>query len=55
MVLSMASCNKDLSNAVGTEPPLTAQFNPDEVFDAKVFQEHPGGGSGFEHEGDVCT
>lgn len=34
---------------------LTAQFDPDEVFDAQVLQEDPGGGRGFEQEGDVCA
>lgn len=32
---------------------LTAYFNPYEVFNPKVFQEHPRYGSGFEEERDV--
>lgn len=32
---------------------LTAQFDPDEVFDAQVLQEHAEGGRGFKEEGDV--
>lgn len=32
---------------------LTAQLDPDEVFDAQVFQEHAGRGRGFKQEGDV--
>ena len=32
---------------------LTAQFDPDEVFDAQVLQEHTGGGGGFKQEGDI--
>lgn len=34
---------------------LTAYFNSYEVFNPKVFQEHPGHGGSFEEEGDVRT
>lgn len=37
------------------EPSLTAEFDPDEVFDAQIFQEDPGGGRCFKKEGDVCV
>lgn len=32
---------------------LTAQFNPYEIFNAQVLQEHTGGGGGFKEEGNV--
>lgn len=32
---------------------LTAQFDPDEVLDSQVFQEHARGGRGLKQEGDV--
>lgn len=34
---------------------LTAEFDADEVLDAQIFQEDPGGGCGFEQKGDVCV
>ncbi len=34
---------------------LTAQFDPDEVFDAQVFQEDTRRGCGFKQEGDICA
>lgn len=34
---------------------LTAQFDPDEVFDAEVFQENTRGSRGFKQEGDLCA
>lgn len=34
---------------------LTAEFDPDEVLDAQIFQEDPRGGLCFKQEGDVCT
>ena len=37
----------------GLQLPLTAQLDADEVLDAQVFQEHAGGGCGFEQEGHV--
>lgn len=37
-----------------TELSLTAEFNPDEVLDAQIFQEDPRGGRRFKQEGDVC-
>lgn len=33
---------------------LTAEFDPDEVLDAQIFQEDPRGGWCFKQEGDVC-
>lgn len=34
---------------------LTTQFDPYEVFDAQVFQEHTRRGRGFKQEGDIST
>lgn len=33
---------------------LTAEFYPDEVLDAQIFQKDPRGGRCFKQEGDVC-
>lgn len=33
---------------------LTTEFDADEVFDAQILQEDPGGGWRFKQEGDLC-
>lgn len=45
----------DLDSLFSLQLLLTAQFNPDEVFDAQVFQKYTGGGYGFKQEGDICA
>ena len=45
----------DLDSVFKLQLLLTAQFDPDEVFDAQVLQEHAGRGRGFKQEGDICT
>lgn len=44
---------KHSSNLI-VEFSLTAEFDPDEVLDAQIFQEDPRGGRCLEQEGDVC-
>lgn len=43
----------DLDSVFTLQLLLTAQFDPDEVFDSQVFQEHPRGGRGLKQEGDI--
>lgn len=37
------------------QSPLTTEFDSDEVLDAEILKENPGGGRRFKQEGDFCV